>query len=251
MEIEFGARKWDYCGRCKSINTLDKGFVALIEFGGGDTMVVRAARISYGKELKGDEQDKRLIKYMMKHHHGTPFEHSLFIFHVKAPIFVARQWFRHRIGSFNEISGRYVEYQEEFYIPKKLRVPHPENKQASVEAYIENEEELIKIYEESIKRSYEAYKRLIQGGVAREMARAVLPLALYTQFYWSVNPRSLMNFLTLRLQEDAQWEIRQYAERIAFFFYQMMPWTFSAFLEFGIEGKTDFIENLKKQYLNT
>jgi thymidylate synthase (FAD) len=249
MEIEFGARKWDYCGRCKSINTLDKGFVALIEFGGGDTMVVKAARISYGKELKGDEQDKRLIKYMMKHHHGTPFEHSLFIFHVKAPIFVARQWFRHRIGSFNEISGRYVEYQEEFYIPKKLRVPHPENKQASVEAYIENEEELIKIYEESIKRSYEAYKRLIQSGVAREMARAVLPLALYTQFYWSVNPRSLMNFLNLRLQEDAQWEIRQYAERIAFFFYQMMPWTFSAFLEFGIEGKTDFIENLKKQYL--
>jgi thymidylate synthase (FAD) len=163
IDIEFGGRSWNYCGRCKSINTLDRGFVSLIEFAGGDSMVVRAARISYGKELKGDEQDKRLIRYMLKHNHGTPFEHSLFIFHVKAPIFVARQWFRHRIGSFNEISGRYVEYQEEFYIPKKFRVPHPENKQASIEGYIENEENLIKEYEDFIKRSYDFYKRLIHS----------------------------------------------------------------------------------------
>ena len=245
--VKFGGRSWDYCGNCRAFKVLDRGFVALIDFVGGDNMVVRAARISYGKETKGEEQDRRLIRYMMKHKHGTPFEHSLFIFHVKAPIFVARQWFRHRIGSFNEISGRYVEYKEEFYIPEKLRVPHPQNKQASVFAEIEDEKEIIKLYEESIKRSYEVYKELVRRGIAKEICRAVLPLALYTQFYWSVNPRSLMNFLNLRLDEGAQWEIRQYAERITFFFKDKMPWTFSFFLEFGFEGKSDFIQSLRNE----
>ncbi len=246
VDITFGERKWDFCGKCNCFNVLDRGFIALVEFGGGDEMVVKAARISYGKELKGKEQDRKLINYMMRHNHGTPFEHSFFIFHVKAPIFVARQWFRHRIGSFNEISGRYVEYAEEFYIPQKLRVPHPQNKQASVEAEIEGEKELIRLYENSIKSSYESYKKLIHSGVAREIARAVLPLALYTQFYWTVNPRSLMNFINLRVSEDAQWEIRQYAERIVFFFKDKMPWTFSAFVQYGFSGKSDFMENLKK-----
>ncbi len=246
LEISFGGRKWDWCGSCRSFNVLDKGFIALIDFVGGDKMVVRAARISYGKELKGPDQDKKLISYMMRHKHGTPFEHSLFIFHVKAPIFVARQWFRHRIGSFNEISGRYVDYKDEFYIPSKLRVPDPENKQGSLEGDIQNERELIEEYVEIIKKSYEVYTKLLKSGVAREIARCVLPLSLYTQFYWSVNPRSLMNFINLRVSHDAQWEIRQYAERVTFFFKDMMPWTFSAFVKYGFEGKSDFIEEVAK-----
>lgn len=246
-EITFGNRVWDYCGTCNSFNVLDKGFIALIDFCGGDEMVVRAARISYGKETKGEEQDKRLIKYMMRHNHGTPFEHSLFIFHVKAPIFVARQWFRHRIGSFNEISGRYVEYPEEFYIPEKLRAPDPKNKQGSVEGKFPNEKELIKTFEDTISRSYEAYKKLLSAGVAREIARAVLPLALYTQFYWSVNPRSLMNFINLRVSKDAQFEIRQYAEKIVFFMRDKMPWTFEAFVEYGFSGESDFIESIRNK----
>lgn len=208
-------------------------------------MVVRAARISYGKEIKGPEQDKKLINYMMKHKHGTPFEHSLFIFHVKAPIFVARQWFRHRIGSFNEISGRYVEYQDEFYVPEKLRKPDPKNKQGSIEAEFKNEKELINDFQDSISYSYRTYKKLLDAGVAKEIARAVLPMALYTQFYWSVNPRSLMNFITLRVSEDAQYEIRQYAERVVFFMKEKMPWTFSSFVNFGFDKQNDFIESLK------
>lgn len=250
IEIKAGNRVWDYCGSCRSINTLDSGFICLVDFCGGDEMVVRAARISYGKEVKGSEQDKKLISYMMRHKHGTPFEHSLFIFHVKAPIFVARQWFRHRIGSFNEISGRYVEYQEEFYIPRKLRKPDPKNKQGSIEADFQNEKELVQIFQDSISSSYQVYKKLLDSGVAKEIARAVLPLALYTQFYWSVNPRSLMNFITLRISDDAQYEIRQYAERIVFFMKEKMPWTFSAFINFGFEGQSDFIESIKKEKQN-
>lgn len=246
-DVVFGSRLWQYCGTCNSFNVLDKGFIALVEFCGGDDMVVRAARVSHGRELKGAEQDKKLVHYMMKHKHGTPFEHSLFIFHVKAPIFVARQWFRHRIGSFNEISGRYVDYQEEFYIPEKMRAPDPKNKQGSVEAEFHNEKELIEIYKNSVSSSYQAYRKLISDGVAKEIARAVLPLALYTQFYWSVNPRSLMNFISLRISNEAQYEIRQYAERITFFMNDKMPWTFSAFVEVGLsDDSNDFIRSLKE-----
>lgn len=248
LDVVFSSRTWQFCGTCNSFNVLDRGFLALVDFCGGDEMVVRAARISHGKELKGSEQDQRLISYMMRHRHGTPFEHSLFIFHVKAPIFVARQWFRHRIGSFNEISGRYVDYPEEFYVPIKMRAPDPKNKQGSVEAEFQNEKELLKTYEDSISQSYQAYRKLVESGVAKEIARAVLPLALYTQFYWSVNPRSLMNFISLRVSDEAQFEIRQYAERITFFMKDKMPWTFRAFLEFGFTGEeNEFIRTLREK----
>ncbi len=250
LDVKFGGETFQFCGSCNSFNVLDKGFIALVDFVGGDEMVVRAARISYGKETKGVDQDKKLIKYMMEHRHGTPFEHSLFIFHVKAPIFVARQWFRHRIGSFNEISGRYVEYEDDFYIPKKLRIQHPKNKQASIYGDIPGEDELISLYEEVVRKSYEVYKRFLQAGVAREISRTILPLSLYTQFYWSVNPRSLMNFINLRASEDAQEEIREYAKRISFFFYDRMPWTFSSFVKYAFDGKSQFIQNLKEKLEN-
>lgn len=211
---------------------LDHGFVRLVDFMGGDGAVVQAARVSFGQGSKGEERDRRLIRYLMMHDHGTPFEMSVFKFHIKAPLFVARQWFRHRIGSFNEISGRYTEYNDmEYYLPQKLRKPLPHNRQASVVADFEHEKVLLQQIEEGIQRAFQTYRNLLESGVARELARIVVPMAAYTQFYWGVNARSLMNFLRLRLAPDAQWEIRQYAKAVWEEFQARMPWTAEAFLE--------------------
>lgn len=220
------------CSACGLERVLDHGFVRLVDFMGGDGAVVQAARVSYGQGSKGEEKDRRLIRYLIIHDHGTPFEMAVFKFHVKAPIFVARQWFRHRIGSFNEISGRYTVYDDtEFYLPGVLRKPSKENRQASVPATFENEAHLRTLMEQAIRQSFAAYQALLEAGVARELARIVVPLATYTQFYWGVNARSLMNFLRLRLAPDAQWEIRQYARAVWNMFQDRMPWTAEAFLE--------------------
>lgn len=208
---------------------LDKGFVKLVEFMGGDSRVVDSARVTFGSKSKGEERDRRLIEYLLKHKHYTPFEHSVFQFHVKCPIFAARQWQRHRWGSFNEISARYTEVKEEFYIPQKFRIQDRINKQGSVKAEVKNNEELLKVYEDCVRKSYGAYQELLENNVAREMARMLLPMAQYTQFYWSVNARSLLNFLSLRMDEQAQWEIQQYANAISEIFMKKMPWTWDAF----------------------
>ncbi len=221
------------CMHCGSYNVLDKGFVRLVEFMGGDRAVVQAARVSLGQGLKTPERDRRLIHYLMEHEHGTPFEHSIFKFHIKCPIFVAREWFRHRISSFNEISQRYVEVKDEFYVPNALRRQSKSNRQASEFAEFENEKELIELIESAYGKSYEIYKELLKNGVARELARIVLPLGIYTQFYWTVNSRSLMNFLRLRMADDAQYEIRQYANVIYGIFKEKMPWTAESWLELG------------------
>ncbi|MCG2724781.1 MAG: FAD-dependent thymidylate synthase [Elusimicrobia bacterium] len=210
-------------------NILDKGFVKLVDFMGGDSRAVDSARVSFGSKSKGEEQDKRLIEYLIKHQHHTPFEHCVFQFHIKCPIFVARQWMRHRWGSFNEVSSRYSEVKEEFYIPEKFRVQDRLNKQGSIDSSSFNNEELIKEYSKSITASYETYKSLLSLGIAREMARMALPVAQYTQFYWTVNARSLLNFLFLRMDAHAQLEIRKYADAMAEIFKQKMPWTWDAF----------------------
>ncbi len=221
------------CEACGAYNVLDRGFVRLVEFLGGDRAVVQAARVSVGQGLKTPEKDKRLINYLMKHEHGTPFEHAVFKFHVKAPIFVAREWFRHRMASYNEISQRYVEVRDEFYVPSHLRKPVRGNKQASEPFRFPDERELIGRIEEAYRRAYETYRDLLNRGVARELARVVLPLGIYTQFYWTVNSRSLMNFLRLREAPDAQWEIRQYARVILRIFHEKMPWTAEAWESLG------------------
>ncbi|MGC9070710.1 MAG: FAD-dependent thymidylate synthase [Elusimicrobiales bacterium] len=208
---------------------LDKGFVKLVDFAGGDDRVVTAARVSFDMKSKGEERDKKLIEYLLNHEHLTPFEHSVFQFHIKCPIFVARQWMRHRWGSYNELSARYTELKDEFYIPERFRIQDVKNKQGSIETQELDNPELKKIYEESIENSYQVYKKLLLKGVAREMARMVLPLASYTQFYWTVNARSLLNFLKLRLDEHAQFEIRVYAQAIADIFKEKMPWTWKSF----------------------
>jgi len=220
------------------MKVLDKGFVKLVNVSGGHFSVLAAARVSNGigpeEASKGQEKDQGLINYLMKHRHGTPFEHNLFTFYVKAPIFVAREWMRHRIGSYNEISGRYTEFQPEFYIPDRFRQPGTTNKQGS--EYLNNSNADEWLYNNMRKTMLEAfghYRYLLTSGVAKELARIVLPLGTYTQYYWTVNARSLMNFLSLRCGEDAQWEIREYAEAIKEIFKEQMPMTFSAWQENG------------------
>lgn len=211
-----------------TINLLDKGFIRLVDFMGSDNRVVSSARVSFGGTSKGEERDKSLIKYLLEHRHHTPFEHCYFQFHVCCPIYVARQWMRHRWGSFNEVSARYTQVKDEFYIPAQFRGQDTKNKQGSVAAALDDEA-LRKVYEASVQASYAAYNKMIEAGVAREMARGVLPVCQYTQFYWSVNARSLLNFLQLRQDGHAQYEIRVYADAIARIFKEKMPWSWEAF----------------------
>lgn len=225
------------------IKVLDKGFVKLVDFMGGDKSAVDGARVSYDGKSKGPEADKKLLFYLMEHDHSTPFEHTVFKFHVKAPIFVARQWMRHRMASYSEISYRYTETKDEFYIPTEWRVQDTKNKQGStMDPTLENEllsKELMLICNES----YSFYKRFLDRGISREMARMVLPVNMYTQFYWAVNARSLMNFINLRADATAQFEIRKFAEAHASIFEEKCPWTYEAFLKYGWKGKNDVLTN--------
>ena len=209
----------------------NEGFLRLVEVMGDDHAVVRAARVSYGEESKGDEADRKLVNYMMEHEHGTPFEHINFTFHIKCPLFVARQWMRHRIGSFNEISGRYVEISEGFYQPDVWRANvNPRNKQDSIGInWGEDLDDIEEVFADSIEKAHGAYNHLLQLGVAREQARIVMPLATYTEFYWTVNARSLFNFIRLRISPDAQKEIRDYAEVLLEIGEETAPWSFAAF----------------------
>jgi thymidylate synthase (FAD) len=208
---------------------LDRGFVKLIEFMGGDQRAVDSARVSFGSVSKGEEQDRKLIEYLLANAHFSPFEHSVFQFHIKCPIFVARQWMRHRIASYNEISARYTEVQDEFYCPSAFRAQDRINRQGSVRSGALDQEKMLAVYDKAIKASYAAYQELLAAGAAREMARLVLPVAQYTQFYWSINARSLLNFIELRADGHAQYEIRQYADAIQEIFREKMPWTWEAF----------------------
>lgn len=216
----------------ETIGVLDKGFIKLVQSQASDLGVVAAARVSLGvteEASKGERDDRRLIRFLLRHDHGTPFEHNLFTFLVKAPIFVVREWHRHRIGwSYNELSGRYTEMEEEYYVPSQVRVPAPSNRQGSVLG--ETEMDAIGFIRDCSDESFSAYYQLIEAGVAKELARLVLPLNTYTKFYATCNARSLMHFLRLRDSEDAQWEIRQYARVMGVLFQEAMPVTAEEFL---------------------
>lgn len=191
---------------------LDDGisFVTLIRASGSDLDIANAARVSYGKIThKVTERDKKLLRFLITHHHTSPFEHNQLSFRIKAPLFVSRQWMRHRMHSYNEISYRYVKAAVEFYVPQKWRYQDTENKQASIGAF-ENEK-LCNQYKTSIQESYKAYEQLLEQGVCREMARGVLPMCTYTEFIFTSNLHALMHFMKLRLGAGAQKEIRQYA----------------------------------------
>lgn len=219
------------------LNVLDKGFVKLVDFLGGDISVVNAARVSFGSAAKDEKRDRILIHYLLENSHMSPFEHSVFQFCIKCPIFVARQWMRHRWCSYNEISARYSEVKDEFYVPEKFRVQDKSNRQGSLESENLDNEKLIKEYKQCLQNSLDCYKKLLGEGVAREMARMVLPVSQYTQFYWTVNARSLMNFVVLRLDAHAQKEIRAYADALGRIFAQKMPETYHAFEEIFIKNK--------------
>lgn len=209
---------------------LDKGFVNLESMMGGDAAVLNAARVSYRSSSKGEEADRKLIAYLIKNDHGSPFEHAIFTFHVKLPIFVARQWIRHRTSSYNEVSARYTEMREEFYYPKVWRAQDIKNKQGSVAANL-NHAYCTSLLDAASLSAVERYKLLLSQGVAKEMARFVLPVNLYTEWIWTPNARALMNFLTLRCEDHAQWETRQYAYSLAFIMSKTMPWAFQAWVD--------------------
>lgn len=233
------------------MKVLDKGELTLVDFMGGDLSVVQGARISNGAAMPDwrGAPDEKLIRFLADNGHMSPFEHAVFKFYVKCPIFVAREWQRHRTFSYNERSGRYKEFDPEFYVPEHARVPDPNNKQSSIEVGdLESNEALghhppilgvpVKdIMDANIRDSqYNAwvtYQTLLNSGVARELARIVLPLSLYTEFIVTGNFRNWMHFLELRNTPEAQYEIMVYAQEIAKVLKDKMPISYEA-----LNGKT-------------
>ena len=197
-----------------------------------DSAIVQAARVSYGQGLKDYETDSKLINYLFKHKHTSPFEMVKFKFHVKAPIFVARQWFRHRMGNYNEISGRYSELKEEIYFPDKVSSQSKINKQLSAnDNLLENKRvnNLFSNYISDSKQQFKNYNDLIDVGVSREIARIGLPLNTFTEFYFCIDLHNLLNFIKLRNSKNAQYEIKEYASKIQDIIEPLCPITMKAF----------------------
>ena len=193
-------------------------FVRLINTMGSDVEIVNGARVSFGKRREElDEKDQVLIQYLADERHTSPFEHVAFTFHVKCPLFVTRQWHRHRTWSYNEISRRYTSMNLEFYVPKAYRQQAEINRQASTDELLEqtkageNIHDLVAVH---TTKAYEFYESLMEQGVAREQARMVLPQNMYTEMYATVNLHNLIHFIELRIHAGAQWEIQQYALKL-------------------------------------
>lgn len=199
----------------KKVEVLDYGFVRLVDHMGSDLSIVRAARVSYDAAWRVGEDhssDRRLIRYLWKHSHTTPFEAVTFTFEIKAPIFVFRQWHRHRVWSYNELSARYRELPEEVYMPD-FRAQSKDNKQGSDGKIDEAEAETLRAaYQNSYQAAFAVYRAALNRGVAREIARSVLPVATYSHMFCTVNLLNLFRFLTLRCDSHAQYEIRVYAD---------------------------------------
>ena len=187
--------------------------VELLRVSGSDLDIANAARVSYGRvSHEISERDHKLIAFLMEHNHTSPFEHNQLSFRIKAPIFIARQWMRHRMHSYNEISYRYVTVKTEFYKPTEWRFQDTVNKQSSQGSF-ENAE-ISESYENALKIAYETYEKMLSAGVCREQARAILPVATYTEFIFTTNLHALMHFLKLRMGNGAQKEIRSYAKAL-------------------------------------
>jgi thymidylate synthase (FAD) len=197
---------------------LDKGFVRLVDYLGGDQRIVQSARVSYGEGTKTFREDKGLIDYLLRNQHTSPFEQVSLTFHCKMPIFVARQWVRHRTAKLNEISGRYSVMKDEFYVPSPEAVSYQsdDNKQGRSTEEVSDEvrQRALENLEAGQKQAYSDYEALLEEGLARELARINLPLSLYTEWYWTIDLHNLFHFLQLRLDAHAQMEIRVYAEAL-------------------------------------
>jgi thymidylate synthase (FAD) len=218
---------------------LDHGFIRVVDYMGSDSAIVQAARVSYGKGTKQISQDEALIKYLMRHHHTTPFEMCEIKFHVKLPIFVARQWIRHRTAKVNEYSARYSILDNEFYIPKPEQVAKQSdnNKQGSGEAFDSGiSKEIMDSLTNDSNLVYSHYEKFIEQGLAREIARTNLTLNYYTQFYWKIDLHNLLHFLKLRADKHAQYEIRVYAEVMLDIIKKWVPLAYNAFVEYCLES---------------
>jgi thymidylate synthase (FAD) len=242
------------------IKCLNKGFVRLVDFMGDDGRIVQSARVSYGSGEKSPEEDKKLINYLMKNAHTSPFEQVVFTFHVKMPIFVARQWVRHRTARLNEISGRYSVMKDDFYLPEleDVRPQSKINKQSRDENSdipdAEKELFLMNLVEDQ-SDLYLHYSEAVDCGVAKEIARINLPLSLYTEMYWQIDLHNLFHFLRLRLDSHAQKEIRVYGEAMASIIKKIVPVAYEAFEEHILNSvkvsKSEYEEliNFKRSYL--
>lgn len=219
------------------LRVFEHGFVRLDDSMASDLSVINSARVSFAvRKEEMDERDKGLIRFLMRDRHGTPFEHNSFRFHIRTPIFVAREWFRHRMSSFNEESGRYHKLEGDFYVPARAAVRTQVGKPGaytfeSVDKQLADD--TIERFERIYKQLFTEYQEMIDQGVAKELARAILPFGIFTQFYWTLNARSLMNFLSLRNEANAQYEIRVYAQAIEQLWAEHMPITHECFLESG------------------
>ena len=219
----------------KSLPVLDKGFVRLVDYYGNDSRIVQSARVSYGQGTKTVREDKMLIDYLWMNEHTSPFEQVVFTFHCKLPVFVARQWIRHRTARVNEISGRYSVMKEEFYVPAKELVSFQskDNKQGRSKDDVPAElrDKVLEIIKDINQESYKTYSEMIESGIAKELARICLPLNLYTEWYWQIDLKNLLHFLRLRMDQHAQYEIREYANTMAEIVKKVCPYTWESFEE--------------------
>ncbi len=229
----------------KAYDVLDHGFIRVIDYMGDDAAICQAARVSYGKGTKSVQNDEGLIRYLMRHWHSTPFEMCEIKLHVKLPVFVARQWIRHRTANVNEYSARYSILDREFYIPapEHLAAQSVINNQGRGEALTGDEAARVLAYlKDDAARCYDHYAEMIsddgQQGLARELARMNLPANIYTQWYWKVDLHNLFHFLRLRADSHAQYEIRVYAEEICKVVADWVPAAYGAFEDYRMGGAT-------------
>ena len=233
------------------IEVLDHGFIRVIDYMGDDSSIVQSARVSYGKGTKKISNDKGLIKYLMRHRHSTPFEMCEIKFHIKLPIFIARQWIRHRTANVNEYSARYSILDKEFYIPsaENLAAQSAVNNQGRGDALTDDEaSNVIQILKKDAEQTYSNYETLLnessegniidesKSGIARELARMNLTLNTYTQWYWKIDLNNLLHFLALRADDHAQYEIRVYADAMLDIVRKWVPLTYEAFEDYRIGG---------------
>mgnify|MGYP005690727249 FL=1 len=224
----------------KEIKVLDHGFVRLVDYMGSDARIVQTARVSYGEGTKTLREDAGLIDYLLRHEHSSPFEHVIFEFHAKMPIFVARQWIRHRTARLNEISGRYSVIKDEFYIPEasSINFQSKDNKQGRAidDVPAELKEKVISLLADDQQNVYKNYEEMIDDDIARELARINLPLSTYTEWYWQMDLKNMFHFLKLRMDHHAQWEIQEYGRAMAKIVKAVCPLAYDSFERHIVNG---------------
>lgn len=224
----------------REFKILDHGFIRVIDYMGDDSAIVQAARVSYGSGTKQVREDIGLINYLLRNSHTTPFEMCEIKFHIKAPYFVARQWIRHRTANVNEYSARYSIVDQDYYLPNsdEISFQSSNNKQGRGEQVDEDFSDSVReIIKNTSDQQYEHYNKMLESGLAREVARIILPLNYYTEFYWKIDLHNLMHFLRLRADPHAQYEIRLYALQMIEILKLWVPYTYQAFQDYKVNSK--------------